>query len=147
MLKRGPAGASSGSFVSWLDAWPVIISSSLRSIRPRSRAPRNGEIPDLPLGTAAVITMSQLTQRSTVGDFVSGAGRTLQSVYLTAGSTASSCEIRDGTGPILLKLTASASGDGTYWAAADGKVGVQFSGAINLATIAGTGAAVTAEWS
>src|SRR5215211_7730839 len=29
MLERGPAGASSGRFVSWLDAWLVIMSSSL----------------------------------------------------------------------------------------------------------------------
>jgi hypothetical protein len=68
-------------------------------------------------------------------------------VYLTAGSTASSCEIRDGTGSVLLKLTAAANGDGSYWSAADPKLGVAFSGAINLATISGTGAACTCEWS
>ena len=89
--------------------------------------------------------MSQLTQRTTTGDFVTGGSRALHSVYLTAGSTASSAEIRDGTGAVLLKLSAAANGDGTYWAAND-KLGVAFSGAINLATIAGTGAAVTVEW-
>ena len=92
--------------------------------------------------------MSQLTQRTTTGDFVAGSGRILQSVYLTAGSTASSCEIRDGAGPNLLKLTAAANGDGTYWSSTDNKPGgVQFSGAINLQSIVGTGAAVTVEWS
>jgi hypothetical protein len=48
---------------------------------------------------------------------------------------------------VVLKLTAAANSDGAYWAATDTRLGTQFSGAINLATIAGTGAAVTAEWS
>ena len=92
--------------------------------------------------------MSHLTQRTSVGDFVVARSASyLHSVYLTAGSTASSCEIRDGAGPTLLKLTAAANGDGSGWAAADSKLGVQFSGAINLQSIAGTGAAVTVEYS
>jgi hypothetical protein len=88
--------------------------------------------------------MSTLAQRTTTGDFVTGV-RFLKSAYLSAGSTNSTAEIRDGAGSVLLKLTAIANGDGGYWAAAD-KPGVMFSTAINLATIAGTGAAVTVEF-
>jgi hypothetical protein len=91
--------------------------------------------------------VSNLVQRTTTGDFVAAGSRSLRSVDLTAGSTASSAEIRDGTGPVLLKLTAAANGDGALWVASDTKLGVQFSGAINLATFAGTGAAVTVEFS
>jgi hypothetical protein len=91
--------------------------------------------------------MSRLIQRTSNGDFVAATPLPsfLKSAYLSAGSTNSSAEIKDGSsGATLLKLTALANGDGAYWASTD-KRGVQFSTALSLANLTGTAAAVSVE--
>ena len=88
-------------------------------------------------------------QRTAIAFIGAGAATILQ---LVAGAIADFNNRPDSSRRIRRQLasiregTGLSNGDGAYWAAAD-KPGVQFSTSINLATIAGTGAAVTVEFS
>jgi hypothetical protein len=85
-----------------------------------------------------------LKQVSATGD-VTGAGRFLQSVVLTAGSDAATLLVKDGSGGATRLTLKAAANTSVPWTSGDPD-GVAFSATIH-ATLSGTGPVASFEYS
>lgn len=86
-----------------------------------------------------------LTQVTATGNIVAGRSY-LHSLSVTAAADAATVALRDGSGNAV-KLTLSAPiGTSVVWNAGD-REGVQFTSAIHVTVVAGTGVLVSGEYS